>query len=647
MTSEKKEEKGGLQGFFRNLLKPTSRKRFLFFVLADVVIFAISIYLAFLLKFDFVIPRIHRKALLFCVLIFPSVKILLFDFFKVYKVPWRYVGLSDFYHLMQASALSSVVLFIMFLLGFRPHLLGPYGSIIVIDFLISSFLTSLVKISKRIYAEILVADKRRVSGKRTLIIGAGNVGEAVARDLMRTKFIRYRPVGFLDDDINKIGSYIHDIRVLGRISDLEKVMNSVRIEAVIVAITSISFKMLKEIYRQAKAAGVEDVKVVPRFYGMAAPSINIQNLEDIKIEDLIGRQEVKVNYDEINRFINNKKVLITGAGGSIGSELVKQICMFRPDSVVLLEVDETELYLLELYLKERYPYLKGKIVPVAADVRDEERVENVFRRYRPQIVFHAAAYKHVPVMEFNPQEAVKVNIFGTYNLCKAAVGSEVNAFVYMSTDKAVNPTSVMGATKRFGEYLVMAFNELKKTTFLSVRFGNVLGSRGSVLPIFLEQLKKGGPLTITHPDMERYFMTIPEAISLVLQASVIGKRGEVMVLDMGSPVKIVKLAEELIRLHGLEPYNDIDIVATGLRPGEKLFEELLTAEEGTVKTVHERVYKAKISRKYSLEDMVKALQELEEAVRGDDKAIRRVLKKYVSTYNPQAAPGEVPAGFGS
>jgi FlaA1/EpsC-like NDP-sugar epimerase len=465
--------------------------------------------------------------------------------------------------------------------------------------------------------------------------------------------------------------------VLDTIDRLKDIIPINSAGAIIIAIPSLNHKILKDVYDSAKKLNIDTIKIVPRIYNFDKPDINLKGLEDISIEDLVGRQSIFVDYKEIGNFLHEKSVLITGAGGSIGSEIVNQVYAFRPSNVVLFDIDETELHNLGLKLNRLFPHLSGQIRYITGDVRDKMRLKEVFEAFKPQIVFHAAAYKHVPMMEYNPKEAVKVNIFGTYNLAKTAVEHGVEKFIMISTDKAVRPTSIMGATKRMAEYVCKAMNgrketvtglthgneigdskfeiELKQnqktvfsdaqspnlpisssTKFISVRFGNVLGSRGSVLPLFLDQLKHGGPLTVTHKDMKRYFMTIPEAVSLVLQASTMGEGGEVFVLDMGEPVKITDIAEELIRIHGMEPYKDIDIEYTGLRPGEKLFEEILTAEEGTLSSKHEKVFIAKNSEKYSLEDIEEILKEFRHLIAepsiGNDGKVRELLKKYVKHY---------------
>jgi FlaA1/EpsC-like NDP-sugar epimerase len=521
------------------------------------------------------------------------------------------------------------------------HLSGFPRSIFLIDGIISLILLSGIRILKRLFIEVILKQRSKGQGKKTIIVGAGNTGEMILRDMFKQKFSEFYPVALLDDDRKKIGTYLHGVKVVGATEALKMKVAAYSAEAVIIAIPSLDYNTLRDIYNTARDSKIDTIKIVPRIYDFQSPNINLKSLEDISIEDLIGRQPVDVDYKEIEAFIRNRVILITGAGGSIGSEIATQACAFHPERVILFDNDETELHNISLRLKRIYPHLWDRLFFITGDIRDKNRVEEVFKEIHPQIVFHAAAYKHVPMMEYNPKEAVKVNIFGTYNLAKASVDYGVEKFIMISTDKAVRPTSVMGATKRMAEYVCKAFNTVATgnrtiTEFISVRFGNVLGSRGSVLPLFMEQLKYGGPLTVTHKDMKRYFMTIPEAVSLVLQASVIGKGGEVMVLDMGEPVHITKLAEELIRIHGLEPYKDIDIDFVGIRLGEKMFEEILTAEEGTIASKHEKLFIAKGNDKYSKDEIEQILKELETVIKEssviEKNKIRDFLKKYVKHF---------------
>ncbi|SEM05037.1 NDP-sugar epimerase, includes UDP-GlcNAc-inverting 4,6-dehydratase FlaA1 and capsular polysaccharide biosynthesis protein EpsC [Syntrophus gentianae] len=638
------QEQGGVS-FVRwlvdELVVPSLYKRFLFFLLLDAVLFTLSLYLAFLFHFNHAATE-HYTVLAEEVLpFFLVIKLGAFYIFRVYGMTWRYVGIRDMVNLTLALFLAELFLAFLSHPGVLPSEMALSGlpkPIIFMDGLVSLVLAAELRLSKRMYLEILSRQGRVSHGKTTLIVGAGNTGEMILRDMMRQRFADFYPIGFLDDSPDMVGRYIHGVKVLGETNRMAELISRQPVEAVIIAITSLNHKKLTMLYETARKAGVETIKVVPRLYNFDQPEINMKALEDISIEDLIGRQTVTVDFGEIGKFLQGRAVMITGAGGSIGSEIVRQVCSFRPGKIILFDIDETELHNLALTLNRLFPSLRKSIHFITGDVKDVLRLREVFSELRPEVIFHAAAYKHVPMMEYNPKEAVKVNIFGTWNLVRAAVEYGVEKFVMISTDKAVRPTSVMGATKRMAEHLCRACDGLGcgPTRFVSVRFGNVLGSRGSVLPLFLDQLKHGQALTVTHREMKRYFMTIPEAVTLVLQASVIGNGGEVLVLDMGEPVKISDLAEELIRIHGLEPYRDIDIKVTGLRPGEKLFEEILTAEEGTEASRHEKIFVARNGGEYSLTDIEKILMEFHRAVEMpglyDDGGVRDLLRTYVKHY---------------
>ncbi len=623
----------------KSIFKPSTKKRYLFFLLSDFFSFTLSILLAYDLRFNFSIPYEQYHVLFISLILFPLFKIFIFHIYKLYKLVWRYVGINELYNLIKANLTASAILAIIVLFSYFNYLKGFPRSILIIDFIISLLLTSLVRISKRLVLEIL--NNKKSDAKKTIIVGAGNVGEFILRDLARLHFKNYYPIGFLDDDENKVNTYIHNTKVLGKLNELGKICKTFNPDAVFIAIPNIGFQKLKEIYTLARKCGVKEIKIIPRIYATNKPQISVKDLEEVKISDLLGRKEITVDFNEIKKFLKGKRILITGAAGSIGSEISLQVCNFEPEQIILFEIDETQLFWLELRLKEKFPLLKDKIVPVLGDIKDHFYLEKIFKEKKPHIVFHAAAYKHVPIVELNPSEAIKNNIFGTYYLCEKSIKHNVEKFIFISTDKAVNPTSFMGATKRFCEQIVTAFNQLNKTKFISVRFGNVLGSRGSVLPIFLKQLKKGGPLKITHPNMVRYFMTIPEAVSLVLQASVIGQGGDIMVLDMGEPVKIVQLAEELVRLHGLRPNKDIKFTFTGIRPGEKLYEELLTSKENKVLTKHKKIYKALITKNYDLNTIKSILfDELKDIIENDCSCqknnieLKHILSKYIPGYKP-------------
>ncbi|RUM50251.1 MAG: polysaccharide biosynthesis protein [Hydrogenothermus sp.] len=613
----------------KSLIKPTKTKRTIFFLVSDFLIFALSFYFSFLLRFDFNIPQRYENIIPYWIPVFVFSKIFIFWILKIYQINWRFVSLNEFFKIVIGTfSFSLVIFFINMFLQVKYTDFSIPRSVIFIDFFVSLFLVSLIRISKRVYLEIL---QKGSKGKRTLIIGAGNTGERIVRELKRNS--DFYPVCFVDDDPMKIGTTIHNIPVIGSLADIPEILKENRIETVIIAIPSLNHKKIREIFDLLSKEGIKDIKIVPSLSKLPKESISVKDLKEISIEDLLSREPVEIEKDKIKKFLKNKKILVSGAGGSIGSEVIRQLIEFSPKSIIALEIDETELYNLFLELKDKTKEKSIDFIPVVADVRDREKIKRIFQEYKPDIVFHAAAYKHVPLMEFFPEEAVRTNIFGTYNMVLASIESNVEKFINISTDKAVNPTSIMGATKRMAEMICNAFNSLNKTKFVSVRFGNVLGSRGSVIPIFLEQIKKGGPITVTHPEMKRYFMTIPEAVLLVFQAATMGKGGEVFVLDMGEPVKIVKLAEELIKLQGLQPYEDIDIVFTGLRPGEKLFEELLTAEEGTEKTYHKKVFIAKISKNLDVKSVEKFIEEIKNLIYTSPSEIKNFLKKYIPFYN--------------
>ena len=622
----------------KDLLKPTKKKRLIYFLLVDSFIIFYSLYLSFFLRFEFNLPEKYYKLIILWFPIFLIVKISLFWFFRLYSISWRFISLEEFFKIGVAHVLSFLLIsflnYILFLF-YNPFSLPR--SIPFIDFFISLFLISLIRATKRLYVEKFSKIDRN-KAKRTLIIGAGITGENICRELLRNKKQNHYPVAFLDDNPIKQNVYMHNVPVIGKLSDLEKVLKQEKIESVIIAIPDLPARKIREIFNICKENKINDIKIVPSVANLPKEIISVKDLKDINLEDLLARETIKVEEEKIKSFIENKTIFVSGAAGSIGSEIVRQLLKFTPYKIIAFEIDETELHNLTLEINN----LKNKIqsetifIPIVGDIKDSSKLENIFSKESIDIVFHAAAYKHVPLMEFFPEEAIKTNVFGTYNLAKISTKYNVKKFVNISTDKAVNPTSIMGATKRIAELICMAFNSLGKTEFVSVRFGNVLGSRGSVIPIFLEQIKNGGPVTVTHPDMERYFMTIPEAVLLVFQAAVIGKGGEVLVLDMGKPVKILRLAEELIKLQGLKPYEDIEITFTGLRPGEKLFEELLTAEEGTLKTYHEKVFVAKITKKLALDEIENLLNELKITIEENDKErIKKVLEKYVPFYKPK------------
>lgn len=616
----------------KKILNPTTTKRLIFFILLDSFIFVISLYISFLLRFDFYIPSVFMDSFFYSLPIFIFVKVFLFYLNKLYFISWRFISVVDFFKIVISLLLA------IFIIGLFNYLyyyvvkiyLVP-RSIPLIDFFISLTAVSIFRVSKRVYIEI-IKNKKTSAIKKTIIIGAGDSGEKIARELIK-KDLNMLPVAFLDDNIAKQNIYIHNIPVIGKIDDLDNAIKSTNIETIIIAIPSLSYKKIKQIFETAKQNQIKDVKIVPNTSFLLKDSISIKDLRDINLEDLLARKPVKIDASLVREFIKGKIVFITGAAGSIGSEILRQIINFSPKKVIAFEIDETELHNLSLEISHLLIQIGKKIDfdYIVGDIRDFNKLDEIFKKYDIDIVFHAAAYKHVPLMEHYPEEAVKTNIFGTYNLVVLSKKHKIKKFINISTDKAVNPTSIMGATKRIAEIICSAFNDVT-TKYISVRFGNVLGSRGSVIPIFLEQIKHGGPVTVTHPEMKRYFMTIPEAVLLVFQSAAMGSGGEVFVLDMGEPVKIVSLAKDLIKLQGLEPNIDIKIEFTGLRPGEKLFEELLTAEEGTEATKHQSIFTAKISNGYSIEKVQSILEDLKTYIYKSPENIKKYLQKVVPFY---------------
>ena len=462
--------------------------------------------------------------------------------------------------------------------------------------------------------------------KKILIIGAGYAGKAVVSGILEEEE-KYEIIGYLDNDIHKLGKKFLGIEVRDKTDNLEKFLKENSTDICLIASTSISKKDIEKIVKILNKNKIE-IGIIPNFSQLMLKNNIFTQVKKFEIEDLLGREVVQHNIVEIEKFIQGEKIFITGAAGSIGSEITRQVLKYNPKEVTILDINENDTYFLELFIKEKYPEIKLNIE--IASIRDKEKVNYLFDKYKPQLVFHAAAHKHVPLMERNPEEAIKNNVFGTKNLIEASIENQVEKFILISTDKAVNPTNVMGATKRIAEMLVTEYNKKNKTKFMAVRFGNVLGSNGSVIPIFKKKIEERKNLTVTHPDIIRYFMTISEASQLVLRAGSLGKGGEVFVLDMGEPVKIIDLAKKMIELSGLKLGKDIDIEITGLRPGEKLYEELLYDINNCEKTDSQRIYIAKL--KNEEENLLKELEELKKIKTNDKNIIKSKLKEIVKTY---------------
>lgn len=471
---------------------------------------------------------------------------------------------------------------------------------------------------------------------RVLIIGAGCAGEMVVKELEKNPQLNKKAVAIIDDDITRIGDQVSGVDIVGTINSILKIVKLYKIDEIIFSIANISKKGKKEIIDICKNTNCK-IKTIPGIYEIIDGKVDIKQVRDVEIEDLLGREPIEVDFNLMGSYIQDSTILVTGAGGSIGSELCRQIANIRPKKLIMLDNYENNLYSIQQELIRKYGD-SIKMIAVVASIREQKRMEKIFDKYRPEVVFHAAAHKHVPLMENSPGEAIKNNIFGTLNVAMLSSKYNVKRFLLISTDKAVNPTNVMGATKRAAEMIIQSLNEESKTEFVAVRFGNVLGSNGSVIPLFKKQIEEGGPVTVTHPNIIRYFMTIEEAVGLVIQAGGMAKGGEIFVLDMGEPVKILDLAKNLIRLSGFEPDVDIKIVFTGLRPGEKLYEELLMFEEGLLDTKHKKIF---IGRPIDFDknDLQKYLIELRNIVlEEDDELMEQAMKNLVPTFiSPEVA----------
>ena len=471
---------------------------------------------------------------------------------------------------------------------------------------------------------------------RVLIIGAGCAGEMVVKELEKNPQLNKKAVAIIDDDITRIGDQVSGVDIVGTRNSILKIVKLYKIDEIIFSIANISKKGKKEIIDICKNTNCK-IKTIPGIYEIIDGKVDIKQVRDVEIEDLLGREPIEVDFNLMGSYIQDSTILVTGAGGSIGSELCRQIANIRPKKLIMLDNYENNLYSIQQELIRKYGD-SIKMIAVVASIREQKRIEKIFDKYRPEVVFHAAAHKHVPLMENSPGEAIKNNIFGTLNVAMLSSKYNVKRFLLISTDKAVNPTNVMGATKRAAEMIIQSLNEESKTEFVAVRFGNVLGSNGSVIPLFKKQIEEGGPVTVTHPNIIRYFMTIEEAVGLVIQAGGMAKGGEIFVLDMGEPVKILDLAKNLIRLSGFEPDVDIKIVFTGLRPGEKLYEELLMSEEGLLDTKHKKIF---IGRPIDFDknDLQKYLIELRNIVlEEEDELMEQAMKNLVPTFiSPEVA----------
>lgn len=602
------------------------------FLMLDVILVTISLYLALILRFDFKIPVEYIT--FFKVSIIPVIIIIIIcnKIFNLYDFIWKYASIDELISIIYSVSISNIIFILYsYLISYKLlrsiHYRFPF-TVHIIFWLLCVIALGGTRFVYRIIAGRDGGVASSVENKKVLIVGAGDAGAMLIKEVKKHKSLNYDIIGLIDDDVSKIGQVINGIKVLGTRREIIKICDKKEIEEIFITVPSIPFQERREIYNICKKTNCK-LKTLPGIYEIISGDVNISQLRDVDINDLLGRNPIKLNNDNINEYIKDKVVLVTGGGGSIGSELCRQIVRFFPKKLIILDIYENNAYDLQMELKYKYPELDLEVI--IASIRDFERLKEIFGRYRPYVVFHAAAHKHVPLMENNPAEAIKNNIIGTYNVVKCSHLYKVRRFVQISTDKAVNPTNIMGATKRFCEKIIQAFDRESKTEYVAVRFGNVLGSNGSVIPLFKKQIKQGGPVTVTHPDINRFFMTIPEAAQLVIQAGAMAKGGEIFVLDMGEPVKIVDLARDLIRLSGLKPDEDIKIEFTGLRPGEKLYEELLMDEVALTSTEHEKIFVEK-PMDFNIEYIEKSIEEFREVIDKDKQEMFKLVQEKVPTY---------------
>jgi len=586
----------------------------------------LSIYLGLFLRFDGKIIEPYLTRFINSFAFLAIINIIIYYLFGIYHRLWRNASIDELVMLMFATVTASLTdLFVGYIMNIRlPR------SVYVISWLLTFMLMGSFRISYRVLRRIKninipLHDKR----KRVMVIGGGDAGSMVIKELKTAGYVQYLPVAVIDDDKWKQNLKIHGVPVMGDRKKICEVAEKEAIDEIIIALPSVDKKEVSEILGICKKTKCK-LKILPGVYEIIDDRVRLSQIRDVSIDDLLGRDEVKLNMQEVSGYLKDEVVLVTGGGGSIGSELCRQIARFKPRKLIILDIYENNAYDLQNELLRKYKN-DINLEVVIASVRDKKRLRQVFETYRPGVVFHAAAHKHVPLMEANPAEAVKNNIFGTLNTAQCADEFGAKRFVLISTDKAVNPTNIMGATKRVAEMIIQSMDKLSKTEFVAVRFGNVLGSNGSVIPLFMKQIAEGGPVTVTHPEITRFFMTIPEAARLVIEAGAMAKGGEIFILDMGKPVKILDLAKDLIRLSGFEPDVDIKIEFTGLRPGEKLYEELLLDEEGIKSTVHDKIF---IGRPLDIEymDLMEKLRKLELCM-DDPVKLRECMAIIVPTYN--------------
>ncbi len=618
--------------YFKNRLN----KNLILLLCGDAGIVIISLYMSLLFRFDFDIPATTVNILTIQnFILIVMLKIFCFRIFALYRGMWRYTSVWDMVNIIKANITSTLLLAMITSYYFGFQNIGR--STFIIDFMLCSGLVGISRLGIRMFfthvRDIIKTSNKKNTKKDILLIGAGDTGQTILRQTLQKYDGPIRIIGILDDNKDKIGRRMHDVPILGSIESLSKI--KINFDEIYICVPSASRDQMRIIVDQCKKTN-RPFKTLPSISELIEGRVSISQFREVSLVDLLGRKEVTLDKSAINKFIKGKRVLVTGAGGSIGSELVRQCIKFEPSVLVMMDISELNLFEIDREIMSDDSTILFK--PVLSDIRDYSVVDQVFNEFKPQVVFHAAAYKHVPMQEFFPWEAVKTNVYGTANISDISIKYDVEKFVLVSTDKAVKPVNVMGATKRLAEIITQNYNNLNNhTEFMAVRFGNVLGSSGSVIPIFQEQIKNGGPITITDPDMERYFMSIPEASQLILQAGSLGIGGEVFILDMGDPIKIIDIANDLIRLSGYEPGLDIPIEFTGTRPGEKKIEELSLPTEKLDKTKHEKIFvlnDTKITNK-KLSTIVQGIEDLRDGLSGRTaNQVRSILSSILPEYKP-------------
>lgn len=607
----------------------SSKGRMIVLFIVDILSIVIDAYLAIILRFKLDgiwVPEEYMNSVEHYMLINVITTVVIFLILNLYNRVWSYASVYEMFLIIGATMLSTAFQAFGFSMLYMPIPRSYY----FFYFILLSITTLATRFSYRIFHTLRNGWKKSTKHLRnTIVIGAGEAGNMIIKELKSSRYLNQRVVCVIDDNPSKKGKYIHGIRIIGGRDMIQQAAEKYDAEEIILAIPSASTKDTRDILRICNLTECK-LKILPGMYQLINDEVGVSNLREVSIEDLLGRDTIDIDLESVGQYVRNKRILVTGGGGSIGSELCRQIASHNPKLLIIFDIYENNAYDIQQELVRKYPNLKLEVL--IGSVRNTSRIESVMEYYRPDVVFHAAAHKHVPLMEDSPNEAIKNNVFGTYKTARAADKFGVKKFVLISTDKAVNPTNIMGASKRLCEMIVQTFSKYSRTEYVIVRFGNVLGSNGSVIPLFKKQMEEGGPVTVTHPDVIRYFMTIPEAVSLVLQAGAYAHGGEIFVLDMGEPVKIADLAKNLIRLSGYTLGVNMEIKYTGLRPGEKLYEELLTKEEGLQKTANDLIFIGK-PLEFDEVHFLSQLRELEKAAMEESPDIKEKVAGIISTYH--------------